>query len=269
MTGLDSHGSGCSVRWTGVSVELDGRPVLKEVSFEALATDFVAVIGPNGAGKSTLLKALAGLVPVRGAAKAGFRPLAGLSPRERAAYFSYLPQERDVAWPMPVRDVVLLGLEGVGGARTRLRGEDFERLAEVLWDCGLERLADRPVTALSGGERSRALLARALLSPAHCLLADEPLADLDPAGQLKVMELLAARADSGRPVIAVVHDIALAARFATRVILLHRGRKLEEGRAEDVLVSPQMEKAFGVGFSIYATEDGPAVALVRPSDGEQ
>ena len=165
---------------------------------------------------------------------------------------------------MPVRDVVLMGLENASGARSRLDPHDFQTLAEVLWDCGLEHMAERPVNTLSGGERSRVLLARALLSPAHCLLADEPLSALDPAHQLKVMELLATRADGGRPVIAVLHDIAMAARFATKIILLQRGRKLQEGPAEEVLLSPDMENAFGVGFSIYATEEGPAVTISRP-----
>jgi iron complex transport system ATP-binding protein len=253
-----------SVRWTGVSVTLNERRVLRDVSFEVLPTDFVAVIGPNGAGKSTMLKAIAGIVPLKGAAKAGFRPLPGLTALERARYFSYLSQDRDIAWPMPVRDVVLMGLENASGARSRLDPHDFQTLAEVLWDCGLEHMAERPVNTLSGGERSRVLLARALLSPAHCLLADEPLSALDPAHQLKVMELLATRADGGRPVIAVLHDIAMAARFATKIILLQRGRKLQEGPAEEVLLSPDMENAFGVGFSIYATEEGPAVTISRP-----
>lgn len=253
-----------AIRWTGVGVSVGDREVLKDVSLEILPSDFVAVIGPNGAGKSTLLKAMAGILPLTGAAKAGYRPLPGLNRRERARCFSYLSQDREIAWPMPVRDIVLLGMEGVSGPTTRLGPAQFERLAEVLWDCGLEHMADRPVSTLSGGERSRVLLARALLSPAHCLLADEPLAALDPAGQLKVMELLAKRAEGGRPVVAVLHDIALAARFVTKVILLHRGRKVGEGPAEQVLLSPEMEKAFGVGFHIYATEDGPALALVKP-----
>jgi iron complex transport system ATP-binding protein len=211
-----------------------------------------------------LLRALAGIIPSKGGAKARFRPVAGLSGRERRSFFSYLSQEREISWPMPVRDVVAMGLDNQPGAAIRLTPEDAERMADVLWQCGLERLSDRPANALSGGERSRVLLARALLSPAPFLLADEPTSALDPAGQIKVLELLAARARSGRPVIAVLHDVVLAARFATRVILLERGRKVADGEPLKVILSKAMTKAFGIAFHMYETADGPVVALVRP-----
>jgi iron complex transport system ATP-binding protein len=252
------------VTWTGVSVDLGGYRVLRDVDLNVESADFVAVLGPNGAGKSTLLRALAGVIPSRGGAKYMFRPIAGLNGRERRSVFSYLAQDREIAWPMPVRDIVAMGLEEQPGATIKLSREDAERMAEVLWQCGLERLADRPANALSGGERSRVLLARALLSRAPFLLADEPTAALDPAGQVKVLELLAARARSGRPVIAVLHDVVLAARFATRAILLERGRKVADGEPLKVILSKAMTKAFGISFNMYETADGPVVALVRP-----
>ena len=254
------------VSWTGVSVDLDGVAALKDVDLRVGGTDFVAVLGPNGAGKSTLLRAMAGIIPSKGGAKAMYRPVAGLAGRERRGFFSYLSQEREMSWPMPVRDVVAMGLDDRPGATVRVSREDADRLAQVLWDCGLESLAHRPVNALSGGERSRVLLARALLSPAPVLLADEPTAALDPAGQIKVLELLAARAQTGRPVIAVLHDVILAVRYANRAILLERGKKVADDTPLKVVLSKSMTRAFGIAFHMYETLDGPAVVLLRPTN---
>ncbi|MBX9760693.1 MAG: ABC transporter ATP-binding protein [Beijerinckiaceae bacterium] len=257
------------ITWTGVSVDLSERTVLHDVDLNIGGTDFVAVLGPNGAGKSTLLRAICGLVRSQGGAKAKFRPINGLSNDERRSFFSFLSQDREIAWPMPVRDVVAMGLDNHPGAMIRVSKEDAERMADILWQCGLERLVERPVNTLSGGERSRVLLARALLSKAPFLLADEPTAALDPAGQVKVLELLAERARSGRPVIAVLHDVVLAARFATRAILLERGRKVADGSPLEVVLGKAMTKAFGIAFHMYETGDGPVVALVKPSSEER
>jgi iron complex transport system ATP-binding protein len=246
-------------------VELNGREVLRDVDLDIGGTDFVAVLGPNGAGKSTLLKAMAGLIRSGGGAKARFRPINGLTGDERRSFFSYLSQDRVLSWPMPVRDVVAMGLDPQPGATVRISHEDAVRMEDILWQCGLENMVERPVNALSGGERTRVLLARALLSKAPFLLADEPTAALDPAGQIKVLELLAERAQSGRPVVAVLHDVALAARYATRAILLERGRKVADGAPLDVVLSKAMTKAFGIEFHMYETVDGPVVALVKPT----
>ena len=257
------------ITWTGVSVELDGRAVLRDVDLDIGGTDFMAVLGPNGAGKSTLLRAMSGLVRSSGGAKAKFRPINGLNGDERRAFFSFLSQDREISWPMPVRDVVAMGLGNPPGATIRVSREDAEKMANILWQCGLEHLVDRPVNTLSGGERSRVLLARALLSPAPFLLADEPTAALDPAGQVKVLELLAERAQSGRPVIAVLHDVVLAARYANRAILLERGRKVADGTPLDVVLGKAMTKAFGIAFHMYETTDGPVVALVKPTPDDR
>lgn len=257
------------ITWTGVCVDIDRWSVLRDIDLNIGGTDFVAVLGPNGAGKSTLLRAMCGLVRSTGGAKARFRPIAGLSGAERRSFFSFLSQDREISWPMPVRDVVAMGLDDAPGAMIRISPEDAGRMASILWQCGLERLVDRPVNTLSGGERARVLLARALLSPAPFLLADEPTAALDPAGQVKVLELLAERARSGRPVVAVLHDVVLAARFATRAILLERGRKVADGKPLDVVLSKAMTKAFGIEFHMYETSDGPVVALVKPTPGQK
>ena len=252
------------VSWTCVSVKLGSYLALENIDLRLDKCDFVAILGPNGAGKSTLLRAMAGIIPSLGGAKARFRPIAGLTGDERKNYFAYLSQDREISWPMPVRDVVAMGLDDQPGATIKISRNDAALMAEILWECGLERLTDRPVNSLSGGERSRVLLARALLSRAPVLLVDEPTAALDPAGQIKILELLAARARSGRPVIAVLHDVALATRFATRAILLERGRKVADDAPKKVILSKAMTKAFGIVFHLYETMEGPALALSKP-----
>ena len=252
------------VSWSGVSVKLGRHSVLENIDLRVDKCDFIAILGPNGAGKSTLLRAMAGIIPSLGGAKARFRPIAGLTGGERKNYFAYLSQDREVSWPMPVRDVVAMGLDDQPGATIKISKADAALMAEVLWECGLDRLMGRPVNSLSGGERSRVLLARALLSRAPVLLADEPTAALDPAGQIKILELLAARARSGRPVIAVLHDVALVAKFATRAILLERGRKVADCAPKTFIHSKSMTKAFGITFHLYETMEGPALALSKP-----
>lgn len=252
------------VSWTGVSVKLGNHLALQNINLRVDDNDFVVILGPNGAGKSTLLRAMAGIIPSKGGAKARFRPIAGLTGHERRKFFAYLSQDREIAWPIPVRDVVAMGLDDQPGATIRISKDDALRMAEILWECGLERLTDRPVNTLSGGERARVLLARALLSRAPVLLADEPTAALDPAGQVKILEVLAARARSGFPVVAVLHDVILAAKFATRAILLDRGNKVADDAPMKVLRSKAMTKAFGITYRMYETSDGPALVLVKP-----
>ena len=231
----------------GLCVELGGKAILRDLSVAFEAGRFVALLGPNGAGKTTALKALAGLVPARGQIRIAEEPLARLSPRERARRIAYLPQGHAVHWPLTARDVVALGRYPHGVADpTQLSKRDAEAV-----DCAMARtdcthLAHQAVQTLSGGERARVMLARVLATEAAILLADEPTAALDPRHQLAVMDDLKGESRRGTLVIAVTHDIALAARMADEIVLLHDGRLVAQGSPEAVLTDANLAQIYGV-----------------------
>lgn len=209
---------------------------LAEVTARIRPGRVTAICGPNGAGKSTLLSALAGLIaPSGGTVTLADRPLAQILPEERARRIGYLPQTAQVAWNISVRTLVGLGrLPHRSGAQENARAID-----EAIAALQLELLADRPLSALSGGERARALLARVLATQPHWILADEPLAALDLAHQQALAGRLRALAKQGRGVVLVVHDLALAMNHADDVIVLDQGRLIRQG-SPDIALSEQV-----------------------------
>jgi iron complex transport system ATP-binding protein len=209
----------------GVSVDLNRRTVVRDVSVELPRRCLVALVGPNGAGKTTLLRAVAGLLPSRGVIRLGRHDVAALSAHERALTFAYLPQGHLVHWPLPARDIVALGRFPHGAVDPdRLRPADAAAVERAMQATDTLAFADRPATALSGGERARVALARVLAVEAPIILADEPTAALDPHYQLAIMNMLRRVADDGALAIAVTHDLGLAARYADRVLVVAEGR---------------------------------------------
>ena len=253
------------------SVKLGRRAVLSAIDLAFEAGRFAVVVGPNGAGKTTLLRALAGLVkPERGEVSLGERDLVRLGGAARARAIAYLPQGGTVAWPLPVHDVASLGRLPHGEKPDALTPTGERAVAAAIAAVGLVGFEARPVTELSGGERARALLARALATEAPVLLADEPVAALDPRHQLIVLEALRARARSGAIVVAIMHDLALAARFADEILLLREGRMEARGAPAEVLTAARLASAFGIearvraeGDHLLIVADGPA-AESRP-----
>jgi iron complex transport system ATP-binding protein len=223
------------------------------------------VIGPNGAGKTTLLRAAAGLVrPSAGQVVLGGRPVTGMSATERARAIAYLPQGGTVAWPLPVHDVVALGRLPYGESPDRLSVTGRRCVGAALSALGLRGLETRPATALSGGERARVLVARALATGAPVLLADEPVAALDPRHQLVVLDVLRDRARAGATVVAVMHDLALAARFGDEIVLLNGGRLQASGRPADVLTQTRLAQSFGIEARVTVIGDDLVIAAQRP-----
>lgn len=205
----------------GLSVTRGARTLLHPLSARIGAGEIVAVVGPNGAGKSTLLRAIAQLVPIGGRAHFGAAALPALSPHHRARLVGYLPQSHQVAWPMPVREMVKLGFYAHGTA-----GSDAAGSAEIdamLALCDISHLADRSVEALSGGELAMAALARVLVARSPLLLLDEPVAALDIGRQYQLLERLAALAAQGRTLMIVLHDLGLVSQFASRILWLGDG----------------------------------------------
>ena len=240
------------------SARLGGRAVLKGVGLSVAAGEIVALVGPNGAGKSSAIRALAGLLPLAGGRAALFGDdLAGLSHRERAARVAYLPQERRIAWNLPAVEVAALGAPflQVGAAQARAR--------EALEAVEAGHLADRGVAEMSGGERARVLLARALAAEARGLLVDEPVAGLDPEAQLMVLDLLRARARAGQAVLVSLHDLALAARYADRAVVLDGGRTVADAAPVEALSPEVLGGVFGLSARWIEGPDGPLLAAGR------
>ncbi|HEY0103257.1 MAG TPA: ABC transporter ATP-binding protein [Brevundimonas sp.] len=242
---------------------LDGRTVLEDVSLSVAPGQLVAVVGPNGAGKSSAIRSLAGLLPLsKGEARLDGENVGRLSHRARAERVAYLPQERRIAWNLPAVEVAALGAPFLTGPDARARA--LAALREV--EAG--ELADRGVAEMSGGERARVLLARALATEARSLLVDEPIAGLDPDAQLLVLERLRARARAGQAVLLSLHDLTLAARFADRVIVLHAGRVVADDAALVALSPAVMTRVFGLTAAWIEGPDGPLLAAGRLQSGE-
>lgn len=229
---------------TDLTVTLGGRRVLDGVSAAFAAGRVTAVLGANGAGKSTLLRALAALIPVRGVTLDG-AAVTAMPPRERARAIGYLPQDPAVHWNMAAREVVALG-------RLPHGDRDTAAIDAALAATDASAFATRPVRELSGGERARVLLARVVAGEPRWLLADEPLASLDPAHQRHVLTVLRAVAAQGAGVVMVLHDLTLAAQAADDVLLLKQGRVLAFGAAVDVLTAENIAAAYGVNVAIIA-----------------
>lgn len=225
---------------------LGGKPVLQDVSFAIGPGEFVGLIGPNGAGKSTLLRSILGLVDAEGEVTLTGHDMRSLRAVERARRVAYLPQEREVAWAVPAEVLVSLGRAPHRPAFAGLTQADRTAVEQAMRRMEVDGLRGRPATELSGGEKARVLIARALAQEAPLLLADEPTSGLDPSHQIALMRIFASLAGEGRSVVASMHDLSLAARWCTRLILLDRGVIVADGRPEEVLTAERLRNVYRV-----------------------
>ncbi|MBO1039636.1 ABC transporter ATP-binding protein [Brucella pituitosa] len=238
-----------------LDVSLGRKAVLETVGFEAGEGEFIGLIGPNGAGKTTLLRALLNLTASTGNILLDGSDFRRMHVADRAKVIAYLPQERDVAWPVTVRMLVSLGRSALKPVFAGLDGDDETVVETAMQRMGVAELASRPANELSGGERARALIARVLAQDTPVILADEPVSGLDPAHQLELMELFAGLATEKKTVIASLHDLGLAAKYCTRLIVLDQGRLVADGTPEDVLTPALLKDVYGLDARLMKIDD--------------
>jgi iron complex transport system ATP-binding protein len=237
-----------------ISVRRGRRIILDNVSLHAESGEFIAVIGANGAGKSTLLSVLAGLLK----ADAGVVTLDGvsihsLSGLKLARRRAYLPQNPRCEWPIAVERLVALGLTPALPAFGGLPASFEPLITQALDACDLIDHREQPATTLSGGELARAMLARALVGNPDMLIVDEPIAGLDPKHALDTARRLQALAQSGKLVVAAIHDLTLAARYATRICALGNGVVQGDGPTATTLTPALIRSAFDVDACVSGT----------------
>jgi iron complex transport system ATP-binding protein len=235
---------------TGLGLRVDGRWLLADVDLTLTAGQVLAVIGPNGAGKSTLLSLLAGdLAPTTGTVRLGDLPVRHAHPIAVARRRAVLPQQPRLSFPFTVTEVVEMGRAPWVG--TDAEEDDERHIADALVAADMVAFAARRYPTLSGGEQARASFARVLAQHTGVLLLDEPTAALDLRHQEQVMAVARDCATAGVAVLAVLHDINLAAAHADRIAVLHEGRLVAFGTAADVLTEPLLEAVYQVPIDVF------------------
>ena len=253
-----------AIRLRGVTVELGGRAVVDRVDADVADGEWVALIGPNGAGKTTLLRALARLVPFAGEIELDGRPLGELGRGELARLVAVVPQEPSTPPWMTVAEYVLLGRTPHLGPLAKEGARDREAAARALARLDLLAFVERRLGTLSGGEKQRVVVARALAQEAAIVLLDEPTAALDIGHQQQALDLLdGLRAESGLTLVAAMHDLTLAAQYADRMVLLDGGQVVADGAPTEVLTAPVIARHYGAAIDVVPVGDRIAIVPRR------
>ena len=230
-----------------VSLFRGGKRLVDNVSLQLQGNELVGLIGPNGAGKSTLLQLLAGLIKHdAGEVLFNERNINAVSLQERSRSLAWVEQNGTVNWPLTVERIISLGRRPHLRTWQHLTADDTEAIEQAIIDTGCTAIRHQTATTLSGGERTRMLLARALAAQPQVLLADEPVAALDLKHQLQTMQVLRNFATDNRTCLVVLHDLSLAARFCDRLYLMHEAEIVAEGSPTEVLTEANLKTVYGV-----------------------
>ena len=248
-----------------VHFAFDSQPTLDEIELALEPGDLLVVLGPNGAGKSTLLRLLAGLLtPTRGSIELEGRPMVGLDRRSIARRIAWVPQTLEVPFDFTVGEFVTMARYALRPPLRPIGSDDLEAARNALALVGADRLIDRPLREVSGGERQKSSIAAALAQEAPILLLDEPTASLDPRHAIEIYEILGRlRREEARTIVSVTHDLTLAARFGQTFLLLDQGRAVALGPADDVLRPEVLEPVYGISWQLHR---GPDRSVLLPDD---
>lgn len=247
---------------SSVSVELDGRPVLTDISLEVVPGEVLALVGPNGAGKSTLLSVLSGeRVPSAGLVEVEGRDIQTFSALELARIRSVLTQDNVLSFPFRVGEVIAMGR--APWTRTEEIASDAAVIASAADRADVTHLAGRRFTELSGGERARVSFARVLAQDTPVVFLDEPTAALDLRHQEDVLRIVRDLAAAGRAVVVVVHDLSLAGAVADRVALLSSGSLVAVGTPASVLTVDAISDVYGLAVRVVEVDGRPLIVPER------
>ncbi|WP_241004328.1 ABC transporter ATP-binding protein [Conexibacter sp. SYSU D00693] len=262
--------SGSLLEARGVRVELGGTTIVHQADLDLRAGELVAVVGPNGAGKSTLVRAAAGLQRVAaGTVRWGGEDVARLRGRKLARLRAFVPQRPRVPEGITVRQAVDLGRAPHLSPLRRPTRADHDAVDRALARTGVTAFADRRLTTLSGGELQRVQISVALAQESPALLADEPTSSLDLGATAAVAQLLRGLADDGLAVLLVVHDLALAAAVADRVVVVSEGRTVATGDPHDVLDPERLSHVWHVDAALEADPAGRTALHVAWLGGDR
>jgi len=223
-----------------ISVHYGPKCVVQNVSAEAKAGELIALVGPNGSGKSSLLKAIAGLLPHEGSSSLP------TNPRARARAIAYLAQNSTAPTQRKVKDIIALGRTPYLGVLSKRSDVDEAAIQQAVTACEIKRLLEREFGTLSGGEKMRVHLARALATQAPALIADEPITALDPYYQISAMNILRTKADAGAVVITALHNLDYAKRFADRIWVMQDGNLIANAAPKKALSAEILKNAFRI-----------------------
>ena len=242
----------------------EARKILDEISFETGEGEFIGLIGPNGSGKTTLLKIIEGILkPRTGTVYLDCKRISELDPKALARELAMVPQTTDLSFDLKVFDIVMMGRYPYLGKLSFEKGVDEEKVRFWMRLTNTLHLAERSIREVSGGERQRVLIARALVQEPRILLLDEPTSNLDVCYQIEIMSLLRELVEKlGLTIICAIHDLNLAARYSDRIILLNNGRVKGMGKPAEVLTKENLRDTFRIEAKIEYDRDSGSLLII-------
>lgn len=235
-----------------ISVQLGEKTILQDINFAIGKGEFVGIIGPNGVGKSTLLRSLRGMLPVSsGEIRILEQSIQNLKDKKMARTVAYMQQEVNAGFGFTALEVVLAGRYPYLSWWENEKSEDYKIAKKYMAFTGVEELANKSLQQVSGGERQRILLAKVLAQETELIFLDEPTASLDLGYQEEIFRYCQVMCKHGKTILLIAHDIKLAAKFCSRLILLTKGTVIADGKPEEVITSSNLEKAYGLHSAVF------------------